>query len=96
MGGNDPAYVREDVDLDWAADEIVDGAVFNSGQSCCALERVYVHQSVHDDFVKAVQKVLSNYKLGDPMAKDTNVGPVISRAAVERISAQVRHANHAR
>ena len=53
------AYVRPDVDLDWAADEIVDGAVFNSVQSCCSLERVYVHEKVHDDFVKAVQKVLA-------------------------------------
>lgn len=89
LGGNDPAYVREDVDIAWAAEEIVDGAVFNSGQSCCALERVYVHERIHDDFVKAVQKVLEGYKVGDPMEKDTNVGPVISKAAVERIKQQV-------
>lgn len=89
LGGNDPAYVRADVDLAWAAEEIVDGCVFNSGQSCCALERVYVHESIHDDFIKEVQKVLSNYKLGDPMAKDTNVGPVISKAAAGRITKQV-------
>ena len=89
LGGNDPAYVRSDVDLAWAADEIVDGAVFNSGQSCCALERVYVHESVHDDFVKEVQKVLANYKLGDPRSKETNIGPVISKAAKERIQEQI-------
>ena len=89
LGGNDPAYVRPDVDLHWAADEIVDGAVFNSGQSCCALERVYVHQTIYDDFVKAVQGVLSNYKLGDPMDKSTNVGPVISKAAAQRIKGHV-------
>ena len=89
LGGNDPAYVRADVDLAWAADEIVDGAVFNSGQSCCSLERVYVHESVHDEFVKEVQKVLANYKLGDPRQKDTNVGPVISKAAKQRIQAQI-------
>jgi acyl-CoA reductase-like NAD-dependent aldehyde dehydrogenase len=92
LGGNDPAYVRPDVDLAWAADEIVDGAVFNSGQSCCALERVYVHESVHDDFVKEVQKVLANYKLGDPQSKDTNVGPVVSKAAKERVERQINDA----
>lgn len=92
LGGKDPAYIRPDVDLDWAADEIVDGAVFNSGQSCCSLERVYVHESVHDDFVKAVQKVLSGYKLGDPMDKSTNVGPVISKAALQRIQQHIDQA----
>ncbi|KAK1044278.1 hypothetical protein LTS16_007360 [Friedmanniomyces endolithicus] len=89
LGGKDPAYVRPDVDLAWAAEEIVDGAVFNSGQSCCSLERVYVHESVHDDFVTAVQKVLSGYKLGDPNDKDTNIGPVISKAAAVRIQSHI-------
>ena len=92
LGGNDPAYVRSDVDVAWAADEIVDGAVFNSGQSCCALERVYVHESIHDKFVQEVQKVLANYKLGDPRSKDTNVGPVISKAAKERVQRQIHDA----
>ncbi|CAK4034898.1 Succinate-semialdehyde dehydrogenase [NADP(+)] [Lecanosticta acicola] len=85
LGGKDPAYVRPDVDLAWAAEEIVDGAVFNSGQSCCSLERVYVHEKVHDDFIAEVQKVLSKYKLGDPSDKSTHVGPVISKAAAKRI-----------
>lgn len=92
LGGNDPAYVRPDVDLDWAADEIIDGAVFNSGQSCCALERIYVHSSIHDDFIKAAQKILTNYKLGDPSDKATNVGPVISKAAAERIQHHISDA----
>ncbi|TKA33647.1 hypothetical protein B0A50_00483 [Salinomyces thailandicus] len=92
LGGKDPAYVRPDVDLDWCADEIVDGAIFNSGQSCCSLERVYVHKSIHDDFVKALQKVLANYKLGDPMSKDTNVGPVISKAAAQRCQTHIQDA----
>lgn len=92
LGGKDPAYIRPDVDLDWAADEIVDGAVFNSGQSCCSIERVYVHESVHDDFVKAVQKVLTGYKLGDPFDKSTNVGPVVSKAAAQRIIQHVKDA----
>lgn len=92
LGGKDPAYVRSDVDVKWAAEEIVDGAIFNSGQSCCSLERVYVDQSVHDDFVKAVQDVLSGYKLGDPMDKATNIGPVVSKRAVEAINSHIKDA----
>ncbi|UKZ73931.1 hypothetical protein TrVFT333_001585 [Trichoderma virens FT-333] len=72
LGGKDPAYIRDDVDIDWAAEEIVDGAIFNSGQSCCSLERIYVHENVHDAFVAAVQKVLKGYKLGDPFDKSTH------------------------
>jgi len=92
LGGKDPAYVRKDVDVKWAAEEIVDGAVFNSGQSCCSLERVYVDESVHDEFVTAVQEVLAGYKLGDPFDPKTNVGPVISKKAAETISAHVKDA----
>jgi acyl-CoA reductase-like NAD-dependent aldehyde dehydrogenase len=71
LGGKDPAYVRDDVDVAWAAEEIVDGAVFNSGQSCCSLERVYVDEKIYDSFLEAVQNVLKNYKLGDPLDKET-------------------------
>ncbi|EME40541.1 hypothetical protein DOTSEDRAFT_46887 [Dothistroma septosporum NZE10] len=92
LGGKDPAYVRPDVDLAWAAEEIVDGAVFNSGQSCCSLERVYVHQDVHDEFVNEVQKVLAGYKLGDPSEKGTHVGPVVSKAAAHRVKEHVQNA----
>lgn len=92
LGGKDPAYVRPDVDVKWAANEIVDGAIFNSGQSCCSLERIYVHQAIHDDFVAAVQDELRGYKLGDPMHKDTNIGPVVSKRAQEAIAAQVKDA----
>lgn len=58
LGGNDPAYVRPDADLKYVAAQLVDGAVFNAGQSCCAVERIYVHTDVHDAFVKEVQKEL--------------------------------------
>ncbi|KAK0391007.1 hypothetical protein NLU13_0509 [Sarocladium strictum] len=92
LGGKDPAYIRDDVDIDWAAEEIVDGAIFNSGQSCCSLERVYVHEKVHDAFVKAAQKVLSGYKLGDPFDKATHVGPVISKRSKETIEAHIQDA----
>ncbi|GAB0133033.1 hypothetical protein EsDP_00001450 [Epichloe bromicola] len=92
LGGKDPAYVRGDVDLAWAAEEIVDGAIFNSGQSCCSLERVYVDEKVHDAFVEAVQNVLKGYKLGDPFDKTTHVGPVISKRSKETIESHIKDA----
>ncbi|AEO55574.1 hypothetical protein MYCTH_2299551 [Thermothelomyces thermophilus ATCC 42464] len=92
LGGKDPAYVCGDVDIAWAAEEIVDGAVFNSGQSCCSIERVYVDEKIHDEFVAAVQNVLKGYKLGDPLDKGTHVGPVISRRSKETIEAHIKDA----
>lgn len=92
LGGKDPAYIRDDVDVDWAAEEIVDGAIFNSGQSCCSLERIYVDENIHDAFVEAVQKVLKGYRLGDPFDKGTHIGPVISKRSKETIEAHIKDA----
>ncbi|KAF5123652.1 4,4'-diaponeurosporen-aldehyde dehydrogenase [Metarhizium anisopliae] len=92
LGGKDPAYIRDDVDVAWAAEEIVDGAVFNSGQSCCSLERVYVDEKIHDAFIESVQKVLRGYKLGDPFDKTTHVGPVISRRSKQAIESHIKDA----
>lgn len=92
LGGKDPAYVRGDVDVAWAAEEIVDGAIFNSGQSCCAIERVYVHESIYDSFVEEVKKVLSNYRVGDPFDEKTQIGPVISKRAKETVLAHIADA----
>lgn len=92
LGGKDPAYIRADVDIDWAAGEVVDGAVFNSGQSCCSLERVYVDEKIHDSFIEAVQKVLKGYKLGDPFDKSTHVGPVVSKRSKEAIEEHIKDA----
>lgn len=92
LGGNDPAYVRADVDVAWAAEEIVDGAIFNSGQSCCSIERVYVDEKIHDTFVEAVKGVLKNYKLGDPFDKSTHLGPVISKRSKEAIEEHIKDA----
>lgn len=89
LGGKDPAYVRSDVDVQWVAEEIVDGAIFNSGQSCCSIERVYVAEDIHDEFVAAVQDVLKGYKLGDPFDKSTNVGPVVSQKAMNLIRSHI-------
>ncbi|KAL2267804.1 hypothetical protein VTJ83DRAFT_5081 [Remersonia thermophila] len=92
LGGKDPAYVRADVDIAWAAEEIVDGAVFNSGQSCCSIERVYVDEQIYDGFVAAVQTVLKGYRLGDPLDPTTHLGPVVSKRARETIEAHIRDA----
>ncbi|GIJ89226.1 hypothetical protein Asppvi_008156 [Aspergillus pseudoviridinutans] len=92
LGGKDPAYVRDDVDVAWAAEEIVDGAIFNSGQSCCAIERVYVHKNIYETFIAEVKKVLSKYRVGDPSEKTTQIGPVISKRAKETILAHVAEA----
>lgn len=92
LGGKDPAYIRADVDIARAAEEIVDGAIFNSGQSCCSVERIYVDEKIHDDFVEAVQNVLKGYKLGDPFDKNTHLGPVISKRSKEIIEAHIKDA----
>ena len=92
LGGKDPAYVRADVDIKWAAEEIVDGAVFNSGQSCCSIERVYVADTIHDTFVAAIQEVLKGYKLGNPLDPSTTIGPVVSKKSLETIRAHVQDA----
>ncbi|KAE8354165.1 Aldehyde/histidinol dehydrogenase [Aspergillus coremiiformis] len=92
LGGKDPAYVRDDVDAAWAAEEVVDGAIFNSGQSCCAIERVYVHRNIYDTFVEEAKKVLAKYRVGDPFDKQTQIGPVISKRAKDTIQAHVADA----
>ncbi|KAI2786868.1 hypothetical protein POX_g09264 [Penicillium oxalicum] len=89
LGGNDPAYVRPDVDVKSVAENLVDGAVFNSGQSCCSVERVYVHEKVYDEFVRCVQEELKGYKLGDPLDQTTTTGPVVSAIAKEKIQSHV-------
>jgi acyl-CoA reductase-like NAD-dependent aldehyde dehydrogenase len=92
LGGSDAAYVRDDVDIKWAAEEIVDGAVFNSGQSCCSIERVFVAEKIHDQFVTAVQDVLKGYVLGDPTDSKTHLGPVVSKRAAQKINDLVKDA----
>lgn len=92
LGGKDPAYVRDDVDVVWSAEQIVDGAVFNSGQSCCAIERVYVHKNVYEAFIEKTKKVLSKYVVGDPFDEKTQVGPVISKHARETILSHISEA----
>ncbi|KAK4687111.1 hypothetical protein P7C73_g2999, partial [Tremellales sp. Uapishka_1] len=92
LGGKDPAYVREDADVDFSAENLVDGAMFNSGQSCCGVERIYVHSSIFDSFVAKFVDIAKGYKLGDPSSPETNLGPVVSVASAARIRKQIKEA----
>ena len=84
LGGNDPAYVRADARLDFAVDTLVDGAFFNSGQSCCGIQRIYVARAVYDEFVERAVALTDRYVLGNPLHPETTLGPVVrARAAAE-------------
>ena len=76
LGGNDPAYVAEDADLANTVENVVDGAMYNAGQSCCAVERVYVHRSMVDEFLAAAEPFVQAYVMGDPNDDTTSLGPV--------------------
>ena len=76
LGGNDPAYVAADCDLANTVENIVDGAIYNAGQSCCAVERVYVHHSMYEKFISAVEPLVRGYVMGDPRDEKTSLGPI--------------------
>lgn len=92
LGGKDPAYVRADADLDHAVANIVDGAMYNAGQSCCGIERVYVHRSLYADFVDAAARLAAEYVLGDPLDPATTLGPMVSARAADAVRRQVSDA----
>lgn len=92
LGGKDPAYVAADADLEATVANVIDGACYNAGQSCCAIERVYVHESLYDKFVARAERVLSEYRLGDPMDEKTTMGPLAGRAALDTLERQVADA----
>lgn len=92
LGGKDPAYVRSDADLSAAVATVVDGACYNAGQSCCAVERVYVHRSIYAQFLEAARAELTAYKLGDPLASDSGMGPLALPAAPAFLLGQVQEA----
>ena len=90
LGGCDPVYVRHDADLPHAIENIVDGAFFNSGQSCCGLQRIYVHESVYDSFAAGCTALVQQYQLGNPLDAATTLGPVVRTAAAQTIRAQIQ------
>ena len=90
LGGCDPVYVRHDADLKHAIENIVDGAYFNSGQSCCGLQRIYVHESLYEPFTLGAVELIRQYRLGDPLDPETTLGPVVRSAAADAVRAQIR------
>jgi acyl-CoA reductase-like NAD-dependent aldehyde dehydrogenase len=89
LGGCDPVYVRHDANLEHAIENIVDGAYFNSGQSCCGLQRVYVHHGVYQRFTEGFIELTRRYMLGDPTDDQTTLGPLVRTAAAEGVRAQI-------
>ncbi len=103
LGGKDPTYVCDDADPQVAAQSLADGAMYNTGQSCCSVERIYVHEKIHDAFVAAFVETVKGFKVGDPMREDTYIGPLTRAAQLDvldgagrRRQGPGRHAAHRR
>jgi len=92
LGGKDPAYVCDDVDPEGAALGVSEGAIYNAGQSCSAIERVYAHETVYDDFVQALVEVVAAARIGDPDDDATDVGPLARAVQVDVLDAQIADA----
>jgi acyl-CoA reductase-like NAD-dependent aldehyde dehydrogenase len=92
LGGKDPIYVCDDVDVATAAEGIADGAFYNAGQSCCSVERIYVHEKVYDKFVEAFMKTVQGFVVGDPMDEKTYIGPLTRAQQIEFLEKQVADA----
>ena len=92
LGGKDPGYVMEDADLDTAVDTLIDGAMFNSGQCCCGIERIYVTASLYDAFIEKAVAIVSGYKLGNPLDETTTLGPMAHVRFAEEVRAQTADA----
>lgn len=94
LGGKDPAYVRPDASLAATIENLVDGVCFNSGQSCCAIERIYVHENVFDRFVEGFVELTRRYRLGNPLDVETTLGPMVNTAAAGKARSHIADAVH--
>jgi acyl-CoA reductase-like NAD-dependent aldehyde dehydrogenase len=92
LGGKDPTYVCDDADPKTAAESLADGAMYNTGQSCCSVERIYVHEKIHDAFVAAFVQAVQGMKAGDPMSEDTYIGAITRAPQLAVLEAQVGEA----
>jgi acyl-CoA reductase-like NAD-dependent aldehyde dehydrogenase len=92
LGGKDPAYVRADADIEYAVETAIDGAFFNSGQSCCGIERIYVHSDVYDQFVEGAVALVKRYVLGRPDDPQTTLGPLVKASAADFVRGQIADA----
>lgn len=92
LGGKDPGYVCEDADLEAAVETLIDGAMFNSGQCCCGIERIYVADALFDSFVDKAVAIVEGYKLGNPLDEATTLGPMAHRRFADEVRAQIGEA----
>ncbi len=92
LGGKDPAYVRADANLDNAVENLVDGSYFNSGQSCCGIERIYVHKKLFKPFVEGFVELTKQYQLGNPLEANTTLGPMVRAQAAKFAQKQINQA----
>jgi acyl-CoA reductase-like NAD-dependent aldehyde dehydrogenase len=92
LGGKDPSYVCDDANPVTAAGSLADGAMYNTGQSCCSVERIYVHEAIHDAFVDAFLKEVAGFKVGDPMGAATYIGAITRAPQLDVLEAQVADA----
>ena len=92
LGGKDPGYVMEDADLDAVAETLIDGAMFNSGQCCCGIERIYVSEALYKPFVEKAVEIVSGYQLGNPLDPDTTLGPMAHLRFADEVRAQTAEA----
>jgi acyl-CoA reductase-like NAD-dependent aldehyde dehydrogenase len=92
LGGKDPAYVRPDANMAHAIENLVDGAFFNTGQSCCGIERIYVHKKVWGDFIDGVVDLTKKYVLGSPLEEATTLGPMVKPEAADFVRKQIASA----
>jgi acyl-CoA reductase-like NAD-dependent aldehyde dehydrogenase len=92
LGGKDPAYVRSDAPLEATLENLVDGAYFNAGQSCCAVERIYVHRDVYREFVDGFVALTRQYRLGNPLWPETTLGPMVRTSAAAFVRDQIKEA----
>lgn len=92
LGGKDPTYVCEDVEAKSAAQNVASGVFYNTGQSCCSIERVYVHEGIYDAFVEEFLAEVASFKMGDPTAEDTFIGPLTREPQRSILKAQVEDA----
>jgi acyl-CoA reductase-like NAD-dependent aldehyde dehydrogenase len=92
LGGKDPTYVADDADPKAAAESLADGAMYNTGQSCCSVERIYVHEAVHDAFVQHFVETVKGFKAGDPMSDGTYIGAITRAPQLDVLDAQVADA----
>jgi len=92
LGGKDPTYVADDADPKAAAESLADGAMYNTGQSCCSVERIYVHERIHDEFVRHFVATVAGFRIGDPLVDGSYIGPLTRRPQLDVLDAQVADA----